>query len=220
MTIAQEWIEAAYARSSANDAGKLASDAELVGHVSRVLARLFVLFARARPDEAQSVLVLGVNGSPATAPIGVELIDVRRVQTAAGAKVHVIPATEQDRAWHIAPSVMRVGGTLVSRGKVGDPIAGDTLTLYVLDQPAPLVGLTSVIDPRFPQRHYQLPIDLLALYLDTKDTGREPAQHEKLVAEMGEAKAAFAAEYGLPPSALEWIHEPAERKPISAGGGA
>jgi hypothetical protein len=34
------------------------------------------------------------------------------------------------------------------------------LTLYVLDQPAALTALTSVIDVRFPVRHHQLVIDL------------------------------------------------------------
>jgi hypothetical protein len=66
---------------------------------------------------------------------------------------------------------------------------------------------------RFPVRHHQLVIDLVALYLDTKDTGRDAAAHEKLTEEIAEAKQAFALEFNLGPSALEWIHEGAGRTP-------
>lgn len=215
MTLCQDFIEAALSRSSANDAGKLATDSELVNHCSRVFARLFSLFARARPEKAQSIATATLTGTPPSCALPQDLIDLRRVELSDGTKVHLIPATEKDRSWHIAPSVYQVGNTLTSRNKPGDPVAGVTLSLFVLDQPAALAALASTIDVRFPVRHHQLVIDLVALYLDTKDTGRDPAQHEKLVGEVGDGKAAFAMEYGLPPSALEWIHDPSERKPIA-----
>lgn len=216
MATAQDFIEAALVRSSANDPGKLATDGELINHGSRVLARLFSLFARARPDEAQSQSAVTLAAAPPSAALPADLIDLRRVQNAVGAKVHLIPATELERTWHLAPAVYRVGNTLTSRAKTGDPIAGDTLTLFLLDQPAALSALASVVDPRFPMRHHQLVIDLIAIYLDTKDTGRDAIAHEKLVAEFNEAKEAFMLEFNLGPSALEWLHEGAGRTPTVA----
>jgi hypothetical protein len=216
MATAQDFIEAALVRSSANDPGKLATDGELLNHCSRLVARLFALFARARPDKAQSTTTVALAGNPPSGALPQDLIDLRRVEKADGTKVHLIPATEKERTWHIAPSVYQVGNTLTSRAKAGDPIATDVLTLYVLDQPAALTGLTSGIDVRFPVRHHQLVIDLLALYLDTKDTGRDAQAHEKLKVEIAEAKAAFALEFNLGPSALEWIHEGAGRTPTVA----
>jgi hypothetical protein len=216
MATAQDFIEAALVRSSANDPGKLATDGELLNHCSRLVARLFSLFARARPDKAQSTTALVLAGNPASLALPQDLIDLRRVEKADGTKVHLIPATEKERTWHIAPSVYQVGNTLYSRAKAGDPVATDVLTLYVLDQPVALATLASVIDARFPVRHHQLVIDLLALYLDTKDVGRDASAHEKLKVELAEAKQAFALEYNLGPSALEWIHEGAGRTPTVA----
>lgn len=215
MASAQDFIEAALVRSSANDPGKLATDGELLNHCSRILARLFALFARARPDKAQSITTAALAGNPPTTALPQDLIDLRRVEKADGTKVHLIPATEKDRTWHIAPSVYQVGNTLCSRAKTGDPVAADVLTLFVLDQPAALTTLASLIDVRFPVRHHQFVIDLLALYLDTKDVGRDAAAHQKLTEEIALAKEAFAIEFNLGPSALEWIHEGAGRSPTT-----
>jgi hypothetical protein len=146
MATAQDFIEAALVRSSANDPGKLATDGELLNHCSRLVARLFALFARARPDKAQSTTTVALAGNPPSGALPQDLIDLRRVEKADGTKVHLIPATEKERTWHIAPSVYQVGNTLYSRNKAGDPIALDVLTLYVLDQPAALAGLASGID--------------------------------------------------------------------------
>lgn len=217
MADVQSIVESALVRSSANDPGKLATDGELVNHGSRVFARLFSLFARARPDKAQSFSTIVLAGNPPQLTLPQDLIDIRRVETATGAKVHVIPATEKDRTWHIAPSVYQVGNTLYSRHKTGDPIAGDSLTLFLLDQPAAWTSLASTVDVRFPVRHHQLVIDLLALYLDTKDTGRDVVAHNKLTQELSEAKDAFALEFNLGPTALEWIHDAAGRTPPVVG---
>lgn len=217
MTTAQTIIEAAYNRSASNDAGKLALDPELLDHLNRLYQRFFALFAKARPDEAGSQTTLALGGAPATAALPADLIAITAVRNALGAKVHVIPASESEKLWHLAPSVMRRGNALVSRAKAGDPVSGDVLTIEQLDSPLTLTGLATPIDPRFPTRHHQVVIDALAVYMDTKDDGREGSASQKLLAEYGQALAAFAAEYALPPSALEWAHEPVKR---SKAGGA
>lgn len=216
MATAQTFLEAAYLRSAANDPGKLAQDAELIGHVNRVFQRFFALFAKARPDEAASTGTLLLAGNPAFVALAADLIAMVSVKTATGLQVHLIPASEKQRLWHIAPCVYRIGNTIFSRALGGDPLAGDVLTVVQLDAPATLNALGSPVDVRFPTRHHQLCIDSLALYLDTKDDGRSTEEHAKIVAEYQTALSTFASEYDLPPSALEWAHAPVERSKVSA----
>lgn len=211
MTLAQAWLEAAWNRSASNDAGKLAVDAELLDHLNRLYQRFYALFAKARPDEAGSQTTVLLVGTPATATLAADLIAISAARNGLGAKVHLIPASEAERLWHMAPAVLRRGNTLVSRGLAGDPLVGDVLTVEQLDAPPALTALGSVVDARFPTRHHQLVIDGLALYLDTKDDGRSADAHGKVMAEFGQALAAFMAEYDLSPDALEWAHEPVKR---------
>lgn len=213
MTItAQVLIEGAYNRSSANDPGKLAQDPELLLHLNRVYQRLFALMARARPDEMGQEASLVLAGAPPTVALPDDLIDVLGILNAAGNQVHLIPARERFRLWHIPPRVYRVGTSLVSVASVGDPAAGDVLTAQLLGAPAGLVALASPIDGRFPIRHYQLLIDYLAAYLDAKDAGRSGVAHGKLMQELAASVSAFGAEYDLPPAATEWIHAEVERQ--------
>lgn len=210
-TTAQALLEGAYTRSASNDAGKLASDAELLAHLGRVYHRAWPLVARARPDQFGATLALTLAGIPPTAALPADVIDVLAVQTATGTEVAVIPSTERAKSWHLAPAVYRLGLTLVSRNRGGDPISGAVLTATVLDAPAALPALTSTLDPRWPVRHTQLLVDLLAVYLSVKDTGRSAGEHAKVVAELQQSAGAFAAEFNLPPAAVEWMHAPVER---------
>jgi len=212
-TTAQTWVEAAYNRSAANDAGKLAQDAELLDHLNRVYQRFYTLFAKARPDEAASLASWVLASNPPFVAIPNDTIALVSVHDAVtGAQVHMIPATEVARVWHMAPSCYRIGNTLYSRARSGDPLAGDTLSVLLLDAPT---SLTDVIDVRFPTRHHQVCIDSLALYLDTKDDGRSAEEHAKLVAEYQAALSTFASEYNLPPDALEWAHAPVSRSAVN-----
>lgn len=215
MATASDWIEAAYNRSAANDPGKLALDAELLLHLNRVYQRFYALFAKARPDEAASQVSWLLAGNPATYAIPADTIALQQLYLA-GAQVHLIPAHERARLWHMAPSMYRVGNTITSRALGGDPVAANTLTVVLLDAPATLAALGTVVDVRFPTRHHQLCIDSLALYLDTKDAGRDAEDHTKIVAEYQTALSIFAAEYALPPDALTWAHGPIERSPVTA----
>lgn len=216
MTIAADWISAAYNRSSANDPGKLAQDPELLAHLNRVFQRLWALWARARPDEAGSLATLTWGGGPASVTLPTDTVDVGLLLNGAGGKVHLIPANEVLRMWHLPPSVYRLGTKLVSRAFAGDPIAGDTLALVLLDAPAPLLLTSTVIDARYPTRHHQLVIDCLALYLSIKDAGREEGDRAALLVDLKLASVAFAAEYHLAPGAVEWVHGDAMRTAVPA----
>ena len=211
-TTVQVLLEAAYSRSTANDPGKLATDAELIGRLNRIYQDLFGLAARQRPDEFIETRSWTVqNGAPPFVTIGPGIVDIRSIRSATGAKVHLIPETETERTWHVAPSVYRVGLTLYSRNQGGDPTTADVLTARVIGAPAVLTALGDALDTRFPDRHVEVFIGDLALYLDAKDDGRDAVQFSKLASDQAKRLASFAAEYDLDASALEYVHAPAAR---------
>jgi hypothetical protein len=220
MTTAEQLIEAGYARSTANDPGKLATDAELLDRLNRNYALVYALAARQRPDEFASVVTITLVGASASYALPVDLIELRRIQYpnplppyAGGATVHLIPAAEITRVYHTAPCMFRTGSTIYSRLAPGDPVGGDVLNAWMLLSGATLSTLASTIDAVFPMRHTLLLVNDLALYLDAKDEDRDPEQFRKLAADQGMRVAAFAAEYHLAASALEFLHGPAERVP-------
>jgi len=200
MTIARDWIEAAYARSSANAPGKTAQDPELLGAANRLYQALWALAAAAQPSAYQSRPSVTLSAGVGTLPA--EVIDIRRIQTASGVRVTLAPVEELERQWQQPPVVFREGGTIVSRGRAGDPGPGDTLTLWVLDAPAGLTALTTPIDPRFPTRHHELVIVMLAMYLSAKDEGRDPNEWNELKSERDTHLEAFMRLSGLSMTAL------------------
>ena len=220
MATVQEIIEAAYNRSTANDAGKLAQDPELIPHLDRLYQRFYALFARQRPNLATTRTYLTLMGNPASALMSPVPIDLRFIFNEDQQEVNLIDNTERERTWHLAPSVYREGARIVSRAKGGDPVACDILELTVIDTPVTLAALDTLVDPRFPVRHHQLLIDSLAMYLATKDDGREAAEVDKLMKEYSQALGAFASEFEIEPEALQWAHAPVKRKPAVGGAAA
>jgi hypothetical protein len=204
-------LDGAWTRSTRNDAGKLGQDPELVAHLDRVYQRTWALVARARPDVFSKTATATLANIPPTLTLPAALLELTHVATSAGADVAVIPAHERARTWHLAPAVYRIGATLVSRNQAGDPRTNDVLTLTYLDAPATLASVAGSLDARWPARHAQYLVDALAVYLSTKDAGREAGEHQKLLGDAQASAAALAAEFGLPPAAVEWMHAPRER---------
>ncbi len=211
MTTVQQIIEGAWNSYSANDPGKLAQDPELIAHLNRVYQRTWPLIARARPDEFQSETTVVLGGSPPFATLPADVIDVLQVYTSAGARVNLVPSTDRTRTWQLPPCVYRRGMTLVSRFAALDPVAGHVLTLTVLDAPAALTALGSSLDARWPVRHVQLFVNELAVYLAVKDAGRDENDRGAAIAALQGSAGALAAEFGLPPEAVQWIHADVER---------
>jgi len=205
-TTVQQLIEAAYSRSTANDPGKLAQDPELWQRLDRTYQRMYAELAVASGDNCLSITTLTLGGSPATAALPTDVIDVVRVENS-GAKVNLIPASEKDRAWHLAPAVYRQGTSIISRGKAGDPTAGTVLTAFILDAPAALTALTSTLDVRWPHRYDSILIDDLALYLSDKDVDRNPADYGNLRTDLSDAMQAFNALVSNSNSAKETPHD-------------
>lgn len=194
MSTAQQLIEAAYARSTANDAGKLASDGELLGHLNRKYQSLYAIMGMRSGDNAIAKVALNfAGGPPAFAALPADIIDLVRVEKNDGSRAYLIPANEKDRSWHLAPAMYRQGNSLVSRGQAGDPVAGDTYQLLHIDAPAGLNALATATDARFPVRFEDLLVLDLAVYLSVKDEGRNQSEYEALKQERDRALEMFVA---------------------------
>jgi hypothetical protein len=191
MTTVQQLIEAAYLRSTLNDPGKLAIDAELIAYLNRRYQLRFALLASASGDNMLASAVLNLAGSPAAAALPADIIDVIRVKNAAGATVHIIPSDESARSWHVGPCVFRQGLSLVSRMQAGDPGVGSALTLLHLDAPSALTLLASALDARYPARWENLLINDVAVYLSIKDDGRVETEYQQLMSEVEKDEKAF-----------------------------
>jgi hypothetical protein len=205
-TTVQNIIEGAYSRSTANDPGKLATDGELISVLNRVYHAMYALAAAAAPERFTSKVALNLAGAPPAVTSPVDVIDIRRLETAAGAKVNIIPVEEKDRGWHLAPAVFRQGATIVSRAAAGDPVAGDVLTAWILDAPTDLAALANQIDVRFPTRHVELIVVELAMYLATKDSGRDAGEFAALKSYRDMQMEAFFRLSGLSTTALQSPH--------------
>lgn len=206
-------IEGAYNRASNNDPGKLAVDGELLAHLNRIYQRTYALIARARPDQFSTTLPLTLAGSPPGATLGADIIDILNVLDVSRRKINVIPITEQFRTYHLAPCMYRQGMSLLSRAQVGDPFAGQVISVIQLDAPTALAAanLSDVLDSRYPSRHHQLLIDMLAVYIATKDAGRTTSDRGALLQELKESASALQAEYQLRPADVSWMHASVER---------
>ncbi len=203
-TNAQVLIEAAYARSTANDPGKLATDTELLGVADRVYQVLFALAAAVNPDAYITRTECALSSS--VGPLPTDVIDLRRAQSSGGQRVNIIPIEEIDRSWHLPPAVFREGSNLVSRGNVGDPGPSDVLTIWVLAAPVNLVALTTPLDVRFPVRNHEIIINYLARYLAIKDVSRSPSEFTALSSEAQGLMAVFLQLSGLTTTALQSPH--------------
>lgn len=191
MTTVQQLIEAGYGRSTANDPGKLAQDPELIAYLNRRYQLRFALLAAASGDNMLAKTALPLAGAPASAVLPADLIDLIRLENSAGAKVHIVPSDEKDRSWHLTPAVYRQGLSLVSLMRAGDPGIASVLTLFYLDAPAALGALGSVLDTRYPVRFENLLSNDLALYLSTKDEGRDEGEYKQLASEIEKDESAF-----------------------------
>ncbi len=183
----------------------------MLNRISRVYLFIYTLMARQRPEEFASTATLTLAGTPATlafssaSPALTDVIDIRRIYgvsgtVAAGVKIHLVPETEVYRTWQISPTVFRRGLSIVSRGASGDPANTDVIGVTVLDTPPALTTLATNIDARYPQRHYEILVNLGALYLETKDNGPRIGA---LQADLKMSMMALASEYNLDASTVE-----------------
>lgn len=213
MATTQSLIEAAFARSTASDAGKLAVDGEMIAHLNRKFQNLFARYSVSVGDNGTARTTLTWASSPATVTLPTDIVDILKLETAAGGRVYLIPVRERDRTWHLAPACFRIGNTLMSRGAIAgvygpaaDPVAGDVTTVWYKDAPAQLTALATALDTRFPQRFEMLLVLDMALYLSAKDEGRSPVAMQQLRDELKREEDAFALLVGESNTGRESAH--------------
>ncbi len=216
MASAATILEGGLAKATSTDSGKVTSDGELLSRLSRVYLMIYTAAARQRPDEFSSTATLPIVAGPpiggafsTATPVLTDVIEVLGAfgvsgTVSAGAKIHIVPEMEKYRSWQLTPTMSRRGLSLFSRFPVvvGDPTTGDVIQLIVLDTPAALTTLATSIDPRFPQRHYEILVNLVALYIETKDHG---PRIEALQADLKMSMMAFVEEYNISASAIEAV---------------
>ncbi len=183
-TTAQQIIESAIARSSANDSGKLTVDGEMIAHLNRKYQSIMARMAMLGGDNIVAKQSVTFAGAPASFTLPTDIIDIVRLETSTGGRTYLIPVRDKDRSWVIAPAVFRQGNTIVSRGANGDPAAGDTWTLFYKDAPATISALNSTLDARFPVRFENALVVDLALYMAVKDENRDGSRIQALQTEL------------------------------------
>jgi hypothetical protein len=214
-TLAQSIIEAAFAASTASDSGKLAVDGEMILHLNRKYQSMHAMMGRYQRANALAKTTLTFAGSPPSAALPTDIIDVVRVELASdGTRVYIVPVEEKDRTYNLASQscAFRQGNTLVSVGRAGDPVAGTVWNLFHMDAPATLSALSSTLDPRFPVRFEMVLVLDLAIYLSVKDEGRSPAAFQALKAEYQDEYETFKELIGASNTATE-----SARQQVTAG---
>ncbi len=202
----QTIIELATVASTANDAGKLATDAELIAVLDRHYQAYAALMALSAPERWVATAAIAWSGTPATFALPADLIDIRHVETSGGAEIRIVPVEERRKSWHTAPAAFRQSGSLVSRAQAGDPVNGESGTLWYLDAPTALSALGNSLDSRWPVRHDPLLIGELAVYLANKDQDRSAEDRKQATASRDSALAFFQAEFRLTHHATESPH--------------
>lgn len=205
-TTVQQLIESAIARSTANDPGKLTVDGELIPLLNRKYQSIFARMSLQGGDNLLAKTTLTWASSPPTVALPTDIVDIVRIQTAAGGRTYMVPVRDIDRTWVIAPAFFRQGNSLVSRNLTGDPIAGDVYTLYYKDAPATLSALATSLDARFPVRFENALVVELALYMAIKDENRTPERIGALQRELETENALVGAIIGDSDSAQSTPH--------------
>lgn len=201
-TTAKKLIEAAYARSSANDPDKLATDSELIAVIDRRLKHIYSFAARRNPFYfGETASVVG-DGTKWPRPTNAELIFKVEADGAAGtgadrkimtvgAEVHIVPF--EDREAEHAPRVYQLGRAYYSVSLAAtDPSAsvnGDKIKFFSarrhasLDPALPSDDAANTLEADWPETFNDLLSLHIAKYLNIKDTARSQEEWNALAAE-------------------------------------
>jgi hypothetical protein len=191
-------LTAAIASSLANDGGRseLASDTtELIAVVDRKIRQIYAYAGM--PKEyggmgagdyfaAASAVVLGAS------PVALPAAAFRHsFVNALGVRVAVVSQADlEDQVAEMPPAVLIRQDKVLTAGRTGDPLSGDTLTVRYTPLPGPLALLTDYIGATTPADAATTVwpawvgdpflIDWLARYLALKAGDRDPAEMQAL----------------------------------------
>jgi hypothetical protein len=170
VSIAQDVILAALARSSKNQSTYLATNAsELLSALNRSLRGAYAIASRVSPEYVGVIVaVTGVSGVWAR-PAAAE--QVWWVEKTNGTEVAVVPPSER-AAEAGRPSVYRIGRNYYTVGRtvpVADPTPTEVLNFYAAMRPAALATITDALPATWDDAYDNLLVLDLALYLALKD---------------------------------------------------
>lgn len=197
-TTCKTLIEGAYARSTANDPNRLATNAELIGVIDRRLKSIYSFAARRNPFYFGDTSMVVGDGSKWPRPANAELMirvesaggGVAKKIAAQGTEIAVVPF--EDRNAEYSPKVYELGRGYYSVGGAADPDAGatgDTLAFFYsrrhpdLDPTKPTDDPTNTLEADWPEQFNDLIVLHLAKYLSLKDVARSQPEYEALVGE-------------------------------------
>lgn len=196
-TTCQQIFESGLARSTANDAGKLSVDGEMIPHINRKYQSLCARMALAGGDNWTAKTTGTFASSPPAFTLPTNPIDIVRMETSSGGRTYLVPIRDKDRTWVASPAAYRLGDSIVSLARAGmspaDPVATDTWTVYYKDVPATLTALGTALDSRFPVRFEMALILDVALYMSIKDENRDPTRIAALQKELDTENAMIEA---------------------------
>lgn len=166
-TTARDIIVAAYARSSKNRPGSLATDAtELLAVLARALRGLFAVGVKVNPEFFGASADVNFAGAGWKRPADAE--SVLRIEFQADKREVVVVPFSDRSAEPALPAVYRMGQTYRSAGNASDPV-NETLTFHYAKRADVPVNLDAAIDPLWPESYNELLISQVAIYLALKD---------------------------------------------------
>lgn len=166
-TTVQDILTAAYARSSKNQPGKIATEAtELVKLVGRALRGLFAVGAVVNPEFfADSADVAYADPGWARPE---DAISVWAIENATGDEVVVVPFSDR-KAEEGKAALYRWGQIYRSPLGTNDPAITETLTFFYSARATLPTATSTVLDALWVEQHNDLLIDEVAIYLALKD---------------------------------------------------
>lgn len=203
-TTAADIISGAYARRTANDPGKLASDRELVSVLSRFLRRVYSDVAKVSPEffaKISSAVAPASNKWPRPT----DAVTIFKVELeATGVEVHRTPFL--DKQAEVPPAIYELGRSFYSVGRAADVANGipadpnsatESLKFYYSMMHPALSPATApsalTLDASWPEHHNELLVLYLARYLAMKD-GRNADEVTTLTVEIDDSHALLLEE--------------------------
>lgn len=175
-TTVQEILTAAYARSTKNRPGTIATEAtELLKLVGRALRGLFAVGAVVNPEFFGKSVAVPFAAPGWKRPEDAE--SVFYIENPAGAEVIVVPFRDR-KADEGKPALYRFAQVFRSAGNALDPVAGD-LTFYYSKRADLPAALNTVLDALWVECYNDLLIDEVAVYLALKDGRLDEVQELK-----------------------------------------
>lgn len=171
----RQMIQAAYAKSTKNKPGTIATEStELLQLVIRAVRALYAVAARVNPKFYGVSVDVTLAAGTWTRPEGAETIyRLERVAGttggtgSAGSEVVVVPFDDRTAESGI-PAVYEFGQKFLSAGNAPDPTGGD-LKFYYSKRPSDPANLDATLDALWQEAYNELLILEVAIYLAIKD---------------------------------------------------